>query len=74
MGLVCGIPKEDNNHFNHLSSQTVVAMDLYSPSAEERDTICCFFVFQAIGDVLSITKYPVKDRRVIGQLAQSESQ
>lgn len=57
-----------------MSSQQVVAMDLYSASAEERDTICCFLVFQAVGELPNMTKYPIKEHRVIGEVAQSESQ
>ena len=48
-------------------------MERYSASAEERETVCCFLVFQEIGDFPRKTNLPVSDRRVKGQLAQSES-
>ena len=48
-------------------------MALYSASAEERDTVCCFLVFHEMGDLPKKTSQPVRDRRDIGQAAQSES-
>ena len=47
-------------------------MARYSASAEERDTTGCFLVFQEIGLLPSMIKYPVVDRWVMGQLAQFE--
>lgn len=47
--------------------------DLYSASEEERETVCCFLVFQDIGELPRNTSQPVRDRRVNRQLAQSES-
>ena len=57
-----------------MSSQLVVAIELYSASADERDTVGCFLVFQETGERPNIIKYMVRERRVKGQVAQSESQ
>jgi len=48
-------------------------MERYSTSADERDTICRFFVFQEMGELPLSTNQPVSDRLVDGQLAQSKS-
>jgi hypothetical protein len=68
------IRREDSKRRNQRSSLVAVAIDLYSAFVEERETICCFLVFHEIREELSMVKYPVVDRRVIGQPAQSESQ
>ncbi|KAJ0600924.1 hypothetical protein HanRHA438_Chr03g0124281 [Helianthus annuus] len=49
-------------------------MTRYSASAEDRETIDCFFDFQDIGAPPKRSKYPVRDLRVKGQPSQSESQ
>lgn len=49
-------------------------MARYSASADERDTVLCFFVFHEIGLEPRRTQKPVVDRRVVGHPAQSESQ
>jgi len=36
---------------NHLSSHKANAIDLYSASAEDLDTVGCFLVFQEIGEL-----------------------
>jgi hypothetical protein len=48
-------------------------MDIYSASAEEQDTVCCFLVFQEIGELPRSTNQSVMEHLVKGQLAQSES-
>ena len=68
------MPRELNNPFNRFSSQVAAAIERYSTSAEERETVVCFLVFHEIGELPNITKYAVKDRLVRGQLAQSASQ
>jgi hypothetical protein len=55
-------------------SQVALAIALYSASAEERETTLCFFVFQEIMLEPKKMQYPVVERRVVGKLAQSESQ
>ena len=50
-----------------------MAIERYSASAEDRDTICCFLVFQEIGETPRETNQPVRERRVNGQPAQLES-
>jgi hypothetical protein len=49
-------PNELRNDFNQINSHVALAIERYSASAEERDTVGCFFVFQEIGDPPSITK------------------
>ncbi|MFS7958074.1 hypothetical protein Hanom_Chr07g00673911 [Helianthus anomalus] len=49
-------------------------MDLYSASAEERDTTFCFFVFHETGAPPRRRRYPVLDLLVKGKPSQSESQ
>lgn len=48
-------------------------MELYSASAEERATVCCFLVFQDMGEWPKNTNQPVRDYRVSEHAAQSES-
>jgi hypothetical protein len=73
MGLECVIPRLDKIPLIHFDSHVAAAMDLYFASADERDTVCCFFVFQEIGELPSNTNHPVTERLVNGQPAQSES-
>jgi hypothetical protein len=49
-------------------------MGRYSASAEDRDTMLCFFDFHEMRDFPSRTQYPVTEQRVSGHEAQSESQ
>lgn len=65
---------QTNNPFSHFTSQQTVAIERYSVSADDLDTVLCFFVFHDTGELPNIMKYPVVDRLVTGQLAQSESQ
>ncbi|KAM2775497.1 hypothetical protein COP1_020241 [Malus domestica] len=60
--------------FNHVTSQQVVAMERYSASALECDTVVCFLVFQDTGACPSKMQYPVIDLLVSLQRAQSASQ
>lgn len=45
----------------------------FKPFKFERETVCCFLVFQEIGEPPRNTNQPVRERHVNGQLAQSES-
>ena len=54
-------------------SQTTTAMDLYSVSDEDRDTVCCFLDFHEIKETPRKTQNPVTDLLVLGQEAQSTS-
>ena len=56
------------------TSLVTVAIDLYSDSAEDLDTTCCFLLFQEISESLINTQKPVIDLLVSGQAAQSASQ
>jgi hypothetical protein len=49
-------------------------MELYSASAEDQETVFCFFDFQEISDSPKKTQNPVMDRRVSRHPAQFESQ
>jgi len=55
-------------------SHAVEAMDRYSASTEDLETACCFLDFQEMRESPKKTQYPVIERRVSGQPAQSESQ
>ena len=68
---VWNTPTEANNAINQVNSLVVTAIDRYSASALERETVGCFFVFQETGDPPSVTKHPVRDRLVKGQAPQS---
>jgi hypothetical protein len=49
-------------------------MALYSASAEDLDTVVCFFDFQEIKELSRKMQYPVTDLLVSEQPAHSESQ
>ena len=61
------MPKDARNDFNQTNTLLAAAMDRYSASAEDMEAVVCFFVFQEIGEPPSVTKYPVKERRVSEQ-------
>ena len=42
----------------HIKSLMTVAIALYSASANEQDTVVCFFVFQETGDPPKVTTNP----------------
>jgi len=56
MGVHRNTPSEPKNVFNQISSLVVAAMDGYSVSVEERETVVCFFVRQATGEPPSVTR------------------
>ena len=68
-----GIRRFANSCFNQVISQQVDAIALYSASAEEQDTVVCFFVFQDIGELPRSMQYPMIERRVSLHRAQSAS-
>lgn len=51
-----------------------LAQVLYYASAEERETICCFFNFQDNGLPLGVMKNQLIECLLLGKEAQSESQ
>ena len=57
---------EAKNVFGRMSSLVTVAIDRYSASADDLETVVCFFVFHEIGDLPSVIKYPFSNRRVRG--------
>jgi len=67
-------PNEARKSLTHTSSLTADVRERYSASADDRETVVCFLVFQDIGEPPSLIKYPVRDRREIGHAPQSESQ
>ena len=73
VGWEWDIPRLWRRSLNHFNSPVTAVMDRYSASAEERDTVCCFLVFHEIGEDPSRTNHPVRDLRVKGHPAQSES-
>ena len=62
-------PKSESTLCSHLSSEVSAAMKRYSASAQERDTVCCFLIFQDIEEKSRKTIHLVSDRQVRGQLA-----
>ena len=48
VGLSCGMCKSLNKYNSQVISQVVVAIDLYSASAEDLETTSCFFYLQEI--------------------------
>nr|GFA76845.1 hypothetical protein [Tanacetum cinerariifolium] len=56
------IRNSDSNQRTQRTSLTVEAIALYSASAEDRDTMDCFLLFQKIGVPPSKRKYPVRER------------
>lgn len=69
IGVGCVTLRLNKIPFSHFNSQVVVAIDLYSASTDDLDTVCCFLVFQDIGELPKRTNHPVRDRRVKGQPA-----
>jgi hypothetical protein len=68
---MCKSRRRENNQ---VSSQEQVAIDQYSASAEERETVCCFLDFQEIRASPRKTQNPVIECRESEQAAQSLSQ
>ena len=66
-------PRLERRLFNHVNSHVVSAIDRYSASADKRDTVCCFFVFQETGEPPRNTNQPVRERLVKGQPPQLAS-
>ncbi|MFS8003770.1 hypothetical protein Hanom_Chr13g01217831 [Helianthus anomalus] len=58
----------------YIISDVTSAIALYSDSALDLDTVCCFLLFQDTRFPPTKTQYPVVDRREIGQPAQSVSE
>jgi len=70
-GKLLNMPKNDRIH---TSSLVVIAIDIYSASVEDLETMVCLLVFHDIGEPPSITKYPMKDLLERGHVPQPESQ
>lgn len=70
----CFTFKSSSKYFSQVILQQVVAIDMHSALAEDRETVVCFFVFQEISDSPSIMQYPVIDLQVSLHRAQSASQ
>jgi len=51
----------------------VATMDRYSTLAEERETLCCFLVFQEMGKLPRSTNQLISECLDKGQLVQPES-
>jgi len=73
IGVGWDTPRLSSKALSLVNSHVVMAIDRYSASAEERETMCCFLVFQDTGELPRKTIQPVSDRRVRGQPAQSAS-
>ena len=66
-------PQTKKKTFHHLISHVTATIERYSVSAEDLDTMTCFFVFQEIRECLRKTNHPVIERLVSGQVVQSKS-
>lgn len=73
IGLGDGTFKSRRRAVSHTSSHVAVAIARYSSSALDREITYCFFERQETGLEPKVIKKPVTERRVVGQLAQSES-
>ena len=58
---------------NRINSQVALAMDLYFASADDLETVCCFFNFHDTRESPMKKQYPLMDFMLSGQDAQSES-
>ena len=67
IGYAINTPKDARRDLSQINSLVTMAMARYSASADDRETVVCFFVFHEIGDRPMVTKYPVSERRVRGQ-------
>ena len=65
------MPRLDKIPFNQFNLHVVATMDLYFASADHLETVCCFLVFQEMGELSKRTNYPVRDCHVKGQLPNS---
>ena len=72
-GCECSIPRSCKMYWSQVISQQTDAMEPYSASALERETMICFLVFQEIRECPRKMKYHVADRLVSRYLAQSTS-
>ena len=61
--------RESNQTISHVT----LAMDRYSTSIEDRETVCCFLDFQEIKESPINTQKPLTDFLVSGHAAQSKS-
>ena len=61
------MPRQDSRDFNHLRTQVIVVIERCLASAEYREIVSCFFVFQEMGEEPRRTQYPVKEWQVKGQ-------
>uniref|UniRef100_A0A7N2R7Z6 Uncharacterized protein n=1 Tax=Quercus lobata TaxID=97700 RepID=A0A7N2R7Z6_QUELO len=72
--LECSILKSSSRYSSQVISQHVEAIDLYSTSAEDLDTVFCFLDLQDIKVSPRKMQYPVKDLLVSGHPTQFASQ
>ena len=73
-GCLCSISKSFNKLINHTNSHVALAIDLYSASIEDLETVHCFFDFQEIKDAPMKIQKPVTDLLVSGHVAQFVSE
>lgn len=74
VGPFCIAPKSSSSHLNHKTSYIVFVITLYSTSAEDLDTIVCFFALHETSEPLKLMNYHVHDLLVVGLLNQLTSQ
>lgn len=61
IGASSSTPKSPRSHLTHRTSHTILAIDLYSASAEDLEKTISFFVLHEIGDPPRLIKYFVQD-------------
>jgi hypothetical protein len=74
VGAACGTFKSCNMNRSQVSSKHVLAIARYSDSADDLETITCFFDFHEMREFPRKTQNPVTDLLVAWQPPQSESQ
>lgn len=67
-------PRSLSREVKQVTSHAVNAIVRYSTSADDLTTTVCFYSFHEMGEEPKSMQYPVVERRVVGQLAQSLSQ
>jgi len=71
---VWNTPNEARRAFNHTGSLVTAAIERYSASADDLETVVYFLVFRETSEPPRVTKYPINKRLVSGEAPQSESQ
>ena len=66
-------PRSRRRECNHCTSQSICVKAIYSASADDLETVCCFFDRHEIGLSPKKVQKPLIDMQMIEQLAKSKS-